>query len=57
MAKSKDQMVKEIREMQKERIVIYPVGVDSKDRSSAYVVKGDAIWYLRDKKATTIRLG
>ena len=56
MAKSKDQMVKEIREMQKERIVIYPVGVDSKDRSCAYVVKGDSAWYLRDKKAITIQL-
>ena len=56
MGKNKDQMVKEFREMQKERIVVYPVGMDSKNRSYAYIVKGDKVWYIRDKKATVVVL-
>jgi hypothetical protein len=42
--------------MQKERIVVYPVGVDSENRSCAYAVKGDKVWYIRDKKAAIIQL-
>ena len=52
----KEQMVKEFREMQRERIVVYPVGIDSEKHSCAYVVKGDRVWYLRDKKATVVQL-
>ena len=56
MAKDKELMVKEFREMQKERIVVYPVGIDSKNHSCAYAVKGDKVWYMRDKKATIVKL-
>jgi hypothetical protein len=56
MAKNKNLMVKEFREMQKERIVVYPVGMDSKNRSYAYIVKGDKVWYIRDKKPTVVQL-
>ena len=56
MAKDKELMVKEFREMQKERIVIYPVGIDSENLSCAYAVKGDTVWYMRDKKAAIVKL-
>ena len=56
MAKDKELMVKEFREMQKERIVVYPVGIDSESHSCAYAVKGDKVWYVRDKKATVVQL-
>lgn len=52
----KEQMVKEFREMQREKIVVYPVGMDSQNRSCAYIVKGDKLWYLRDKKAAAVQL-
>lgn len=56
MAKNKDQMVKEFREMQKERIVVYPVGIDSENRSCAYIVKGDKVWFARNKKPIPVQL-
>ena len=56
MAKEKELMVKEFREMQKEKIVIYPVGIDSENRSCAYAVKGNKVWYMRDKKAAIVKL-
>ena len=56
MAKDKELMVKEFRGMQKEKVVVYSVGIDSENRSCAYIVKGDKVWYIRDKKATVVQL-
>jgi hypothetical protein len=54
--KQKEQMVKGFREMQREKIVVYPVGIDSQNRSCAYIVKGDKLWYIRDKKPAVVQL-
>ena len=48
MSKKREEMIKGFKEIQAERIGIYPVGIDSKDHAVAYFVRGNQIWFAKD---------
>ncbi len=56
MSKKREEMIKGFKEIQAERIGIYPVGVDSADRALAYIVRGDQIWFAKDDALTAVDL-
>jgi hypothetical protein len=57
MAKEREKMMEKFVEMQKGRIVVVPVGVDSAKHAHGYIVKDDRIWYVKDNKPVRIKLG
>jgi len=56
MTKGKEKMVEKFVEFQKERIVVYPVGVDSEKHAHGYIVRDDRIWYVKDHTPVPVEL-
>lgn len=56
MASKQKEMLKGFKEIQAERIGVFPVGVDSGDRALAYIVQGNRLWQAKDDKLTPIEL-
>jgi hypothetical protein len=56
MKKEQEKVIEKFAEMQKERIVVFPVGVDSKGRAHGYIVQDDRVWYVKDNKPVPVKL-
>jgi hypothetical protein len=56
MVKEREKMMEKFVEIQKGRIVVVPVGVDSDNHAHGYIVKDDRIWYVKDKTPIRIKL-
>ena len=56
MANKQEKMLKGFKEIQAERISVYPAGVDSKGQALAYIVQGNQLWYAKDDKLTPVEL-
>lgn len=56
MAKEREKMMEKFVEIQKGRMVVVPVGVDSDKHAHAYIVKDDRIWYIKDHTPIRIQL-
>ena len=56
MAKGKEKLMEKFAEIQKQRIVVYPVGMDSEKHAHGYIVKDDRIWYVKDNTPVPIEL-
>ncbi len=56
MKKEQGNLMEKFAEMQKERIAVFPVGVDSKGRAHGYIVRDDRVWYVKDNKPVPVKL-
>ena len=51
-----EEFLKSIKDIRKDSIGVFPIGVDSVGKSRAYIVKGDKIWHVRDEALTEVKL-
>ncbi|MBN1124200.1 MAG: hypothetical protein JXA82_04270 [Sedimentisphaerales bacterium] len=56
MTKDKEKMMEKFAEIQKQRIVVYPVGMDSERHAHGYIVRDDRVWYVKDNTPVPIEL-
>lgn len=52
----REEMLKGFKEIQAERVAVYPVGVNSNDQALAYIVRGSSLWLAKNDKLTPIEL-
>lgn len=56
MTNKREKMLEGFKEIQAERITVYPAGVDATGQALAYIVRGSQLWFAKDDKLTPVNL-